>query len=438
MAEIHAFRGWRYDLGHIGTLSDVVAPPYDVIDPALQQHLYKRHPANVIRLELNREEPGDDPFNNRYTRAAWFFNNWRREGVLRQEADPSFYVYFQTFDVEGRRWTRRGFIGLLRLEPLGEGMVFPHEETHAAAKEDRLHLLEACQANISPIFALYPDPQQQAQPLLEELVAGRPALTAVDHLGVEHQLWPVSDVTQIARLTALLGQQPIYIADGHHRYETALNYRNRLAERGALSSLHPAQFVMTMFVSMADEGLLILPTHRLFRGLPALHSDELRQRLSDYFETRMVGEGIDLAHLVWEQMREQGTQEQLAFFTAPDERWLLARLAQRGQQAMDQLAADHCPSWRRLGVAILHRLVVETLLGAPALPTPTYVHCVDELIQAFAEDRSPSDPYTLAALVMPASVEHIQQVSQAGERMPAKSTYFYPKLLTGLVFYAHD
>jgi uncharacterized protein (DUF1015 family) len=438
MAEIQAFRGWRYDLGHIGALSHVVAPPYDVIDPALQDQLYKKHPANAIRLELNRDEPGDDATNNRYTRAAWFFRNWRREGVLVQEANPAIYVYYQTFSLGDRTMTRRGFIARLRLEPFGSGTVFPHEETHPSAKEDRLKLMQACHANFSPIFALFPDTAAEAGRLLDDSIAGQPALVAEDHLGVKHQLWPVTDVGRLARFTALLGDKPVFIADGHHRYETALNYRQWLATQGPLDAQHPANYVMAAFVSMADEGLVVLPTHRLFRGLPAWNASQLCEKLQGYFRTRIVGEGADLAVTLWGQMATDGQQGQLALFTSADQRWTLAQITPEGQRLMDRLAADHSPPWRQLGVAILHRLVVEHLFHATSLPTPRYVHLVEEVVHGLEHGDESAQPYPLAALVMPATVEHIQQVSQAGERMPAKSTYFYPKLLTGLVFHALD
>src|SRR5690606_37681232 len=181
MPEIQAFRGLRYDLGHVGELSNVVAPPYDVIDPELQDALYKKHPANVIRLILNRDEPGDDESSNRYTRAAKFLRNWRREGVSQTEGDPAIYAYYQAFDYAGQHFVRRGFMARVRLEPFGEGKIFPHEETHASAKEDRLKLTQACKANLSQIFGLYPDADNEAQQLLDEATSGQTPLEAVDH-----------------------------------------------------------------------------------------------------------------------------------------------------------------------------------------------------------------------------------------------------------------
>ena len=232
MPHIQAFRGLRYDLGHVGSLGDVVAPPYDVIDADLQTRLYRQHPANVIRLILNRDEPGDDARSNRYTRAARFLASWRREGVLQTEPDPAVYVYHQQFSHDGQQVTRRGFMCRVRLEPFGQGNIYPHEQTHAAAKADRLKLIRSCRANLSQIFGLYPDPEGTAQDLLETAIVGCTPIEAADHLGVVHRLWPVTDVKVLTDIAAVLSPKPMFVADGHHRYENACNYRDEFASGG--------------------------------------------------------------------------------------------------------------------------------------------------------------------------------------------------------------
>lgn len=434
MPGIQAFRGLRYDLGHVGSLSDVIAPPYDVIDADLQDALYKKHPANVIRLILNRIEPGDDDANNRYTRAAKFLKNWRSEGVLQREADPSIYVYHQTFDHDGRRHTRKGFMARLRLERFGKGKIYPHEETHASAKQDRLLLTRACRANLSQIFGLYPDEANEAQQLLENAIIGKTPLEATDHLGVVHRMWPISDVKLIADVAAIMDSKPMYVADGHHRYETACNFRDELAAQQPLDSSHPANFVLSMFIGMNDPGMIVLPTHRLFRGLPLMSSADLIAKLGDCFTTRLAGEGSDLADTIWRSISSSGDQRSIAFYTAADQRWVVAKITDAGRQRMAAVAADHSADWQGLGVAILHRLVIETLLGQPSLPKPKYVHLVREVVESIEQgDEESGGDFPLAALVMPATIDHIRAVSEHGERMPAKSTYFYPKLLSGLV-----
>jgi uncharacterized protein (DUF1015 family) len=448
MPSISAFRGVRYDLGHVGSLSDVIAPPYDVIDPELQDQLYKKHPANVVRLILNRDEPGDDEHSNRYSRAARFLRNWMREGVLFTEGDPAIYVYHQEFVERGQTFVRRGFMGRCRLERIGEGNIHPHEETHSGAKADRFKLWKACRANLSQIFGLYPDPENQAQSILEAAIVGQTQLVATDHLGVVHRVWPVTDIAVINQVTAAMAGKPVYIADGHHRYETAVNLRDDLAaemkERGEeLSPEHPANFVLMMCVSMSDEGMLVLPTHRLFRGLPAMTAEQLAAKLGDSFTTEPAGEGPDRALTLWEEIEAEGEQGTFGLYTAQDNRWTLARITDAGRKKMAEVAADHCAEWQGLGVGILHRLLVDTLLDAANLPAPKYVRALAEVPVGLKEGDSAGRDLTgqegsggrfeLAALVMPATVEHIRAISNAGERMPAKSTYFYPKLLSGLV-----
>ncbi|HEX3654696.1 MAG TPA: DUF1015 domain-containing protein [Pirellulales bacterium] len=429
MPEIQAFRGLRYDLGHVGSLSDVIAPPYDVIGPELQDALYKKHPANCIRLILNRDEPGDDATNNRYSRAARFLKNWRSEGVLFRESGPALYVYHQTFEYRGDKFTRRGFMARCRLQRFGEGNIYPHEETMSGPKQDRLLLTRACKANLSQIFGLFPDPDGQVQRRLEDAIAGKPAIEATDHLGVVHRMWAVTDVGVVSAVAGAMGPKAMFIADGHHRYETACNYRDELAAAGPLPPDHPANFVLMMSIGMDDPGLLVLPTHRLFRGLPAMTADELKAKLGDSFSTRVAGEGSDLAATVWDEIEVDGEQGTIGLFTAKDDRWTLARITPAGRARMAQVAAEHSQDWQGLGVSILHRLLIDTLLGAKNLPKPEYVHLVEEVVERLDSEED----FPLAALVMPATVGHIRTISEHAERMPAKSTYFYPKLLSGMV-----
>lgn len=445
MPDIQAFRGLRYDLGHVGSLSDVIAPPYDVIDKQLQDELYKRHPANVVRLILNREEPGDDEEHNRYSRAGRFLKNWKSEGVLQVEPDPAVYVYHQEFEADGQSLTRRGFMCRVRLERFGEGKIYPHEETHSGPKADRLKLMTACQANLSQIFGLYPDAENAAQNLLDAAVADATPVVATDHLGVAHRMWPVTDVKVLSELEGLMGPKPVFIADGHHRYETACNYRDQLAGEhgGNLPPDHPARYVLMMCVGMSDPGMIVLPTHRLFRGVPEISSEELIARLGECFTCNVAGAGAELAEDIWEEIAIEDQQGTIGFFTQRDRRWVLARITDAGRAKMAEVAREHSADWQGLGVAILHRLVMDTLLELPDLPSPKYVRAIKEVVHGLtAGDETGRDAtgqvasggqFNLAAIVMPATLEHIRAISEHGERMPAKSTYFYPKLLSGLV-----
>ena len=436
MPSIASFRGLRYDPKHVGTLSQVIAPPYDVIDAPLQARLYEQHPANVVRLELNRPEPDDVDATARYARAARFLKAWREQGVLMQEPAAALYVYHQAFDVAGRAFVRRGVMARVRLERFGTGNIHPHEETLSGPKQDRLLLTRACRANLSQVFGLYPDPVGEVQAELDRAVAGQPPVEATDHLGVRSCLWPMTDETVAARVAGLLGPRPVFIADGHHRYETACTYRGEVAAEYArehdgapLPTDHPANFVLMMLVGMSDPGLIVLPTHRLFAAPAVASAADLAARLGDCFTVERAGEGPFDAENVWAEIDLEQEQGTLGLYTAGDRAWSLARITPAGRARMEKVAADHGPAWRSLGVAILHRLVIGELLGAQEIPTPTYVHQVREVVAGLE-----AGGYSLAALVMPASLDDIRAVSQTGERMPAKSTYFYPKLASGLVF----
>lgn len=440
MPNIQPFRGLRYDLGQVGSLSDVVAPPYDVIDAAMQQCLYDRHPQNVVRLILNQDELGDEEL-SKYQRAAQEFRNWQREGVLTPENQPALYAYHQTFEHEGHWVTRRGFIARVLLEPFGTGKIFPHEETHSKAKQDRLHLTTACRANLSQVFGLYPDPDNAVQEILEALVPSITPLEAIDDNQVVHRMWPITRTDINAKVGQMIGGLPVYIADGHHRYETACNYRD---QRIAAGMHHPDDdYVMMMLVSMNDPGMLVLPTHRLFRGVPAMDQAELKKKTSPWFAWSDGGSGPQAATDLWEAIEVEGSQEVLAVYTARDNRWSRLELTGDGMERMSEIASDRCDDWRGLGVSILHRLLVEDVLGLADLPTPKYVHSVAEVIDGIERGDDvgrdatgqvgDGQPFQLCAMVMPASLDHIRAISQANQRMPAKSTYFYPKLLSGLV-----
>src|SRR5260370_20782600 len=292
MAEIRAFRAYRYDLGRVGALSDVVAPPYDVIDPPLQQALYDRSPYNVIRLILNKEEPADNEAENRYSRAARFLRDWQADDVLVHDSARALYVYHQDFEVEGRRYTRKGFLARVRLEPFGKGRIFPHEETMPGPKADRLRLLHATAMNLSPIFGLYPDEAGAIQSHLDEAVRRALPLEASDHLGVVSRLWPVTDQHVGSIVTGLLGPRPVFIADGHHRYETGLRYLEERRQAGEVRDDEAAaNFILMMLVSISDPGLVILPTHRLISGLPAVTADNLADILAPYFQLQRASPG---------------------------------------------------------------------------------------------------------------------------------------------------
>jgi uncharacterized protein (DUF1015 family) len=430
MPDVQPFQAWRYDLGRVGALSDVVAPPYDVIDAALQRSLYDRHPANVVRLELNQAEPSDTAVQNRYTRAGRLLKDLQRDGLLRQDPHAALYVCHQTFQVEGQEFTRRGVLARVRLERFGEGRIFPHEETMPGPKADRLKLLHATGMNLSPIFGLYPDPEQEIQRQLDDAVGRALPVEAVDHLGVVSRLWPLADLHRIAGIQSALFPRPVFIADGHHRYETALKYRDEQRAAGEVRDDDaPANFVLMMLVGMSDPGLRILPTHRLISGLPDLNAEAVRGLLEQHFELETIGQGPAAARAAWDLIEADGSQELLGFGTVADGVWQTARF--RSPAFMAQLAGKHSPAWRGLGVSILHVAALDDLIAGTLECDPTckYVHLVGEVQTAVAQREC-----QLAVLVPPATKRHVEEIAGNLEKMPPKSTYFYPKLLTGLVF----
>ena len=431
MPNIQPFQGLRYNLAQVGDLSDVVAPPYDVISPEYQDELYAKHPNNVVRLILNKMNPDDDEANNRYTRAARTLKDWKAEGVLQRDDQPALYVYHQIFTVGGKEYCRKGFMCGCEATPFGEGMIFPHEITMSGPKLDRLMLTTACKTNFSQIFGLYPDAENEVQNILEDAVRSEAPLEATDKDGVINRMWIVDDPDVVSKVVALMGPKPIFIADGHHRYETACNYRKQIREQGELTLEHPANYVLMVCIAMEDPGLIVMPTHRLFKNVPAFSQEELISKVGDCFRVSTVGEGYRTAHRAWaeiEMLEDQGT---MALYTAKDGKWNLLQLTEAGREKMAEVAKEHQPEWQELGVAILHSLVIDTLLGLKGHEKPKYVHEVEEVVETL---KSEPETYPLAALVMPATVQQIQDLSMVRERMPAKSTYFYPKLISGFVF----
>lgn len=431
MPNIQPFAGLRYNLAQIGALSDVVAPPYDVISPEYQDELYAKSEFNVVRLILNKMLPTDDEQNNRYTRSARILKDWKEAGVLVKESKPSIYVYHQIYTVKGKEYCRKGFMCGCEAVPFGQGNIYPHELTMSGPKQDRLMLTTTCKTNFSQIFGLYPDEHNEVQNILEDAIVGKTPLEATDRDGVINRMWIVDEQEVVNKVVELMGPKPIFIADGHHRYETACNYRKQIAQQGELTSDHPANHVLMVCIAMEDPGLIVLPTHRLFSNVREMTQEDIIARVGEYFRVTTVGNGVNSAQAAWgliEQMNDQGT---MALYTGKDGIWSLLSITEAGKEKMKEVASDHHPEWQSLGVAMLHSLVIDTLLELKGHEKPKYVHDVNEVAETL---KNEPEKYQLAALVMPATVQQIQDCSMVRERMPAKSTYFYPKLITGFVF----
>ena len=430
MAELQPLKGIRYNRVVVGNLAEVVTPPFDVISAEAQQRYYARSPYNVIRLELTKSEAGDNALNNRYTRAAATYGEWRLKGVLRQQERPAFYLYQQRFTHDGKPYTRTSLLARVRLEPWSAQVVLPHERTFPKAKDDRLQLLRATATQFSPLMALYADPQARIRRLLAPYAANV-EVQITDEANEQHLLQPITDEQQIALIQDFFAERQLFMADGHHRYETALNYRNEVRERRKDVSVADAvNYVMMALIDTEDAGMLVLPTHRLLHGMSAETLAKLtRENLEQYFTVEELQEGRGSEQLI-RRLAEAGKQGPSMAIQTPEQRFLLT-LNEGGRGQMAQ--SGHAPAWNELDVAIAHRLIVESLLGLrpediTAGQYVRYVHEAEEALHAVEQGEAQ------AALLLNATpVRQISEVAQVGELMPQKATYFYPKLITGLV-----
>ncbi|HEV8540265.1 MAG TPA: DUF1015 domain-containing protein [Nitrospiraceae bacterium] len=441
MATIIPFRGVLYDPDHVPDLSQVVAPPYDIIDANAQRALHDRHPNNVIRLELGLDQPNDDDARNRYTRAADLLRSWLHAGILLRDNRPA--VYFYTIDyrhpLEDPPTRRmRGFLSTVQLEEFGTGRIFPHEDTRSAAKMDRYKLLEACRANFSPIFSLFSDPGSEVLQLLEKSVdTDRPRWTFHDETGLRHGLWTITDPAVLHDLTTAMQAKPLFIADGHHRYETALTYRRRRREEHGSPRPSPVQRppydgVLMLISSLEDPGLTVLPTHRVLRvSLPAM--TEIRRLLDESFLIEELSFQSTTESSVRRQflrtMHERGaTQQVFGLVRRGTSSYVLLTLKSESQRTLGTSARD------RLDVSVLHRLIIDPICRAP-LDEQSLLYMKDA---QEALDTVKSGTAEAALLLNPTKVSEVQAVAAAGDRMPHKSTYFFPKPLTGLVMNVFD
>lgn len=428
MADVRPLRGLRYAPEFVSNLADVVTPPFDVISPEAQERYYERNPYNVIRLELGRVTPEDDTLNNRYTRAARTLAEWRLGGVLRQEEAPAYYAYRQVFTHGEQSYTRTSLIARVRLEPWEKRVVLRHEFTRKKDKDDRLQLLRACSVNLSPIMSLYSDPQGRIRRLLSDSLE-HPRVRFADEVGEEHMLHPVTDPAALLLLQDFFAERQLYIADGHHRYETALNYRQEVIQaRPRLADDDPAHFVMMALIDLDDPGMLVLPTHRLFVDLsPQALASVTGEQLGRYLTVRERGPADEQSLL---ELAHEGQQRPAFLLATPHQSWLLSPNEQ-GRARMAE--AGHSAAWQTLDVSLAHTLLLEDILHLHAEDLVAgkyviYTHDEREALAALAQGRAQ------AALFLNATrVRQICEIAGADDQMPQKSTYFYPKLITGLV-----
>jgi uncharacterized protein (DUF1015 family) len=431
MANITAFRALRYNPARV-SLPEVVTQPYDKITPAMQERYYESSPYNLVRIILGKRNPTDHPEDNTYTRAAAFLGDWRGEGILLQDPEPSLYFYSQRFTVPGSKTEleRRGFIGLGRIEDYSAQIVFRHEQTLAKPKADRLDLLRATRAHFGQIFMLYRDPAAEIEGALAS--SNPPDMETRDEYGVLHRLWKVSDPSVISLVKGKMRDKKLIIADGHHRYETALNYRNeRRAAAASTVPDAPYEQLMMTFVNMDSPGLVILPTHRVAHGLPSFSADAFRDGARAYFSVEEVDPSIDAAR-AHAMLREAGQTGTALLAVTANRAFLLDTPKATGSNIFAGLSLRQ----QSLDVVQLHKCLLEGVLGisAEAIRDQQYIGYYRETDEALAQVRKGAA--NIAFLMSPVRMQQVRDIAFAGEVLPQKSTDFFPKLLSGLSIYA--
>jgi uncharacterized protein (DUF1015 family) len=412
MTDVQPLRALHYDPAVSGPLSDVVAPPYDVIDAKQRASLLAQSPFNVVAVDLPEGEP--DP----YAHAAEQFEAWQLQGVLARDREPALWAHTQDYTgPDGRTRTRRGFFCRVRIEGYGPGRVRPHERTHPGPKEDRLKLTRATRANISPIFSLYNDPEQAAWAALEPATEQPPWGEVTDGDGTVHRIWRVTDADAIAAVQAATADAELLIADGHHRYETMNAYAQEVGGEGEHN------YILMCLVALQDPGLTVFPTHRLVRGMDDARREQLARAIERDFEVREVGE---------DELEPAPGRGPLELGYIDSQRTL--RLSLKDQKIADAALADHSDAYRQLDTGVLETLVLKGALGLSDDDISHFngLFYARDTAEAIAMVRS--GEYEAAFIMRPTPVEQVQEVAAAGENMPPKSTFFYPKLLTGLLF----
>jgi len=429
MADVRPFQALRYNTA-IENMSAVICPPYDVIGPQQEEALLARSPDNFIRLEYSKAFPTDSESCNRYTRALARLQEWLRDDVLKQDHKPAYYLHEHTYVYQGQRIARRGLFARVRLEEWDRMIIRPHERTLTGPKRDRIKLISTLEANTSPVFGLYQDEGRFIGAVLDQ-VAGWPETLEFDgENGEFHRLWVIDDPETVAAIEHAFSDKPIYIADGHHRYESALAYRN---ERRAFDPKIPPDaaldFVMMSLTDMADPGLLILPTHRLIKNLRKSSLNILPERLEEFFTV----ERFKAANDGWQKVRRLMAEDSSRFFIYGLNGDELLGLKVKNQAKIESLMPDgHTPTYRGMDVSLVDHVVLEDILGMNAMDEEriAYDHDLDSAVA-----RVKSGEFQFAFALKPVRPETIQAISDAKDRMPRKSTYFYPKLPSGIVVY---
>ncbi len=435
MAEIRPFRGLRYNTQKI-KLEEVITEPYDRIPLTLQEEYYQRSPYNIVRVILGKDNDPDHPEKNKYKRAHLYLEEWQKERILIKEDKESLYIYEQEFEVHGRVKNRRGLIARVKLEEFVSKKVLPHEKTFPKHKVDRLNLLHSTNTNTGQIFLLYKDDDRSVAHAIDNgLKQAELGAEVQDEDSFRHRLWIIKDKNAITNIQQSMADKVLIIADGHHRYETSLNFqKEKLAQLKNVEGDEPFNYIMMTLFNLDDPGLAILPTYRLVKGLDKLQEESFKEILSPYFKISELICSDPLEKAILSQVQHQVEQQPFTFaaFVSSLKKFFVFHL--KSEDILDkEIAGEKSKEWKRLDVAILHSLIIDKLEPFSSLPfslenNVSYIRNLEQGLKKVLQGE-----FQMIFLLRPASLNQIREVVENGELMPHKSTDFFPKLKSGLV-----
>jgi len=428
MADIKPFRGYIYNTEKIKDIAKVLAPPYDVISPKMQDFLYKKSDFNVVRLILAKEESEKGKFENKYKRAKSFFEEFTRRNILVKDSLPSIYAYNQEYSVQGKKKNRTGFIALIKLQDPEKSKVLPHEHTFEGPKKDRLMLMREVKANLSPIFSIFADGRGSIVSILKKETKKSPIFD-VYYEDIRQRLWRISDPILISDIKKAMKGKQIFIADGHHRYETALAFRQEMREGSQTKQgEQPYDYVMMYFAGMDEAKLTILATHRVIKDTGGLRKENIKDLLAKHFKIKEFRNFSEM----YRAQENSKKQFILGMYAGGDAYFLLE--LKDALDADKMIKTDKSMEWRRLDVTLLHHFVLRHILKIKEKGDNIIYLREPEL----AVEKVKNNGYKVAFFLKPTRLKQVKKIAQIGEKMPHKSTYFYPKLLSGAVINKFD
>lgn len=421
MATVRGFRGLRYDGNVAGDLNNLVCPPYDIISDSEREEFLKINSSNIIRLELPQGQ-------NRYKDAGNTLNEWLNSGILAQDDKDGIYVYEMEFEAYGEKKSVKGFVSLVKLEEFSKGIVLPHEETLSKAKQDRFNLMSETFCNFSQIYSLYMDEERKTYSLIDKYSQGEPDMEVMDEDGVVHKMWCVYDEDVLAEISSAFEDRKLYIADGHHRYETALNFHKHLCETGQATEGDLSGYIMMMLVDMENDGLVVFPTHRIIRDLETFDVDDVLRKCEEFF---IVSKFDDISKIESKlSVHYKNNEKAFALYDGMGGYYILVL---KDNDAVKSILSDMSDAYCGLDVSILHTLVLEKMLGIDKENMAQQINLTYTKKLSEALDIVDDGSANCAIILNPTRVSEIRDVALAREKMPQKSTYFYPKTITGMV-----